>query len=116
MNRSEIIRFLILRSIGNFLLLFAIFGVLATFGPALYYEASFKIVQARGIKYAIVDNQPRLNRGQTSPFGEILKRQKSESSQGIGGGFAQVLAGPKEQILIPKDTDFSILIPRLGAS
>src|SRR3990172_6836746 len=109
MSRSEVIRFLIVRSIGNFLLLFAIFGVLATFGPALYYEVSFKIVQARGVKYTIVDNQ-------TSPLGEILKKQKSESSQGISGGFAQVLAGPKEQILIPKDTDFSILIQRLGAS
>ncbi|OGH13359.1 MAG: hypothetical protein A3H50_01680 [Candidatus Levybacteria bacterium RIFCSPLOWO2_02_FULL_37_10] len=109
MNRSEIIRFLILRSIGNFLLLFAIFGVLATFGPALYYEVSFKIVQVRGIKYTVADNK-------TSPLGEILKKQQAENSQGINGGFAQVLAGPKEQILIPKDTNFSILIPRLGAS
>ncbi|OGH37831.1 MAG: hypothetical protein A3B44_01140 [Candidatus Levybacteria bacterium RIFCSPLOWO2_01_FULL_38_21] len=109
MTKGETIRFLILRAIGNFLVLFAIFGVLATFGPALYYEVSFKIVQARGIKYTIVDNQ-------TSPLGEILKKQKSEGSQGISGGFAQILAGPKEQILIPKDTDFSLLILRLGAS
>lgn len=109
MSRGEIIRFLILRSIGNFLLLFAIFGVLATFGPALYYEVSFKIVQARGIKYTVLD-------AQTSPFGEILKKQKAENSQGISGGFADILAGPKEQILIAKDTEFSILIPRLGAS
>jgi len=82
---------------------------LATFGPALYYEVSFKIVEVRGIKYAVVDNQ-------TSPLGEILKKQKAENSQGINGGFAAILAGPKEQILMPKDTDFSILIPRLGAS
>ena len=110
MTRGEIIRFLILRSIGNFLVLFAIFGVLATFGPALYYEVSFKIVQARGIKYTVSDTQ-------TSPLGEILKKQKKNViSEGLSGGFAQVLAGPKEQILIPKDTDFSILIPRLGTS
>ncbi len=109
MSRGEIIRFLILRSIGNFLVLFAIFGVLATFGPALYYEVSFKIVQARGIKYTVLGSQ-------TSPLGEILKKQKAENSQGISGGFADILAGPKEQILIAKDTDFSILIPRLGTS
>ena len=110
MSRGEVIRFLVLRSIGNFLLLFAIFGVLATFGPALYYEVSFKIAQARGIKYSVVDTQ-------TSPLGEILKKQKKNViSEGLSGGFAQVLAGPKEQILIPKDTDFSILIPRLGTS
>src|SRR3989344_8819569 len=110
MTREEIIRFLILRTIGNFLVLFAFFGVLATFGPALYYEVSFKIVQARGIKYAVVD-------AQTSPLGDILEKQKNNAvSQGLSGGFSQVLAGPKEQILIPKDTDFSILIPRLGTS
>jgi len=37
-------------------------------------------------------------------------------SEGLDEGFANILAGPKEQILIPKDTDFSILIPKLGAS
>ncbi len=109
MTKTEIIRYLILRSIGNFLLIFAIFGVLATFGPAIYYEVSFKIVQARGIKYTVLGSQ-------TSPLGEILKKQKAENSQGISGGFATILAGSKEQILMPKDTDFSILIPRLGAS
>jgi sortase A len=30
--------------------------------------------------------------------------------------FAEVLAGPKIQELIPSDTDFSILIPKIGAS
>lgn len=108
MSRGEVIRFLILRSIGNFLVLFAIFGVIATFGPALYYEASFRIVQARGVKYVVQDD--------SSALGEILEKQKFTKSEGLSGGFASVLAGPKEQILIPKDTDFSIVIPKLGAS
>jgi len=107
MTRSEIIRFLILRSIGNFLVLFAIFGVIATFGPALYYEVSFRIVQARGVKYIVQD--------ESSPLGEILKKQKT-TSRGLDGGLGSILAGSKEQILMPKDTDFSILIPKLGAS
>ncbi|MDP3987626.1 MAG: sortase [Candidatus Levybacteria bacterium] len=108
MQRSEIIRFLILRTIGNFLLLFAIFGVLATFGPSLYYEAQFKIVQARGIQYKVVDPAVLTNdSGQSTPLGELLRKQK-------GQGFTTVLAGPKEQILIPKDTDFSVLIPKIG--
>ena len=111
MTKTEIIRYLILRSIGNFLVLFAIFGVLATFGPALYYEISFKIVQARGINYQVY--QPKET---TSPLGEILKQQKIGSVKISTGGFADVLAGPKEQMLIPNDTSFSILIPKLGAN
>ncbi|MBI2031775.1 MAG: sortase [Candidatus Levybacteria bacterium] len=107
MSKTEIIRFLILRTIGNFLVLFAVFGVVATFGPSLYYEVSFRIVQARGVKYVVAD--------ETSPLGEILKKQNVQT-EGLSGGFASVLAGSKEQILMPKDTDFSILIPKLGIS
>ena len=98
MSRSEVIRYLILRSIGNFLLLFAIFGVLATFGPALYYEVHFRIAQLRGIHYSVVDQPKQITTGVSS------------------GGFAQVLTGPKEQILIPIDTDFDVLIPKIGAN
>jgi sortase A len=111
MTKTEIIRYLILRSIGNFLVLFAVFGVLATFGPALYYEISFKIVQARGVHYQVYQSKET-----RSPLGEILKQQKIGSIKVYNGGFADVLAGPKEQILIPNDTDFDILIPKLGAN
>ncbi len=111
MTKTEIIRYLILRSIGNFLVLFAVFGVVATFGPALYYEISFKIVQARGVHYQVYEPKET-----TSPLGEILKQQKIGSIKVYNGGFADVLAGPKEQILIPSDTSFSILIPKIGAN
>lgn len=105
MKYSDAIRFLILRTIGNFLVLFAIFGILATFGPALYYEAAYKVVQARGVHY-VVSQDAQL---------PIAKAQSLPSSGGTAS-FADVLAGPKEQILVPKDTDFSILIPKIGAS
>jgi sortase A len=104
MKRSEAIRFLILRTIGNFLVLFAIFGIVATFGPALYYEVSFRVAQARGVRY-VVNPESRI---QSSEF------PKTQNT-GIAN-FAQVLAGPKIQELIPSDTDFSILIPKIGAS
>lgn len=105
MSRGEIIRFLVLRSIGNFLVLFSIFGILATFGPSLYYEVYFKISQIRGISYAAPDEE--------TPFGELMRK---EALKNTGGGLGELLAGPREQILIPKDADFSILIPKIAAS
>lgn len=105
MSKSEIIRFLILRTIGNFLVLFAVFGVLATFGPSLYYEVQFRVVQARGVNFQVYEPKPSL-------FGEIIKKEK----QGQGPSFGDVLTGSKDQILIPEDTEFSIVIPRLGAN
>lgn len=105
MKYSEAVRFLILRTIGNFLVLFAVFGIIATFGPALYYEISFKVVQARGVHYTV---------SQTSQLPSV-STQNQKISLGTAS-FADVLAGPKEQILTPADSNFSILIPKIGAS
>jgi len=105
-TRSEIIRFLIIRSIGNFLLLFALFGVIATFGPTLYYEVSFRLLQARGAHFKV--EQPT-----TSPLGEVMARDKQSETT---PGFAAILSSSSEHVLIPKDTSFSILLPKIGAS
>lgn len=105
MKRNEIIRFLILRSIGNFLVLFAVFGFFATFGPALYYEVSFRILEVRGVHFIVSSVQ---NQQTQLP---VAKSQPQTISN-----FAAVLAGPKEQILTAPDPAFSIVIPKIGAS
>lgn len=121
MKKSEIIRFLILRTIGNFLVLFAIFGILATFGPALYYEVSLKVAQARGIKYVIAAAEITPTPTQPTPVpNQIIHTTPTPiptqpRPMGIDN-FANVLAGPTEQILTPVDTNFSIIIPKIGAS
>ena len=97
MKHSDAVRFLVLRTIGNFLVLFSVFGILATFGPAIYYEVAYNVVQARGVHYAIVQNSNNQLSGGTASF-------------------ADVLAGAKEQVLVPKDSSFSIVIPKIGAS
>lgn len=100
MKKDEVIKFLIVRSIGNFLILFAIYGVIATFGPALFYEVQYRIIQARGIHFTVSSEAGSRSAGQSS------------TSNSIG----QVLTGPKEQNLIPFDPSFSIVIPKIGAS
>jgi len=87
LTKKEIITFLILRSIGNFLVLFGIFGVSATFGPALYEEAKFRIDQLQGVEY-VVPSQ-------------------------LGG---LVALSANQRVLNAKDPFFSILIPKIGAS
>ena len=99
------LRFLILRTIGNFLVLFAMFGILATFGPALYYEVAYHIVQIRGVHYIV---------SQTIQLPKV--NVQTQVSSGGTASFTDVLAGPQEQILTPPDTSFSILIPKIGAS
>lgn len=104
MTRREAVKFVIIRSIGNFLVLFAIFGVAATFGPAIYYEASYRIIQFRGINFTVA--------GETSAFGQLIAEQANTA----GPSFGELLTGSKEQVLNPIDTEFSILIPKIGAT
>lgn len=82
-------RLLILRSIGNFLVLFALFGIAATIGPALFYEIRFQYDNLTGTKYVVQEaNAP-------SQLGKIANNEK---------------------ILTPPDTYFSIVIPKIGAA
>jgi LPXTG-site transpeptidase (sortase) family protein len=99
MTTKEKIRFLIFRSIGNFLVLFAVFGVMSTFGPALYYELQYRIIQIRGVHFS-VENIP----------------QKGSKINNPSIGFTDILSGKKEQILMPIDPVFNILIPKIGAN
>jgi sortase A len=109
MKKADAMRFLILRTIGNFLVLFAVFGILATFGPALYYEIAYRVIEARGVHYVV---------SQTAQLPTVNTQNQAQNQKPTGGtaSFADVLAGPKEQILMPVDPSFSILIPKIGAS
>jgi len=107
MKAKEIIRFLVLRTIGYFLVLLAIFGVLATFGPVLYYQAQFEIIKIRGIHYEIA--APNINK-------TVFAKSTGSTTVSAGGDLGALLTGSTQQILIPKDTLFSIVIPKIGAS
>ncbi len=89
MEKSQFYKLLILRSIGNFIVLFAIFGIFATIGPALFYEVRFQIDNITGTKYVVS------NTTIPSQLGKVQNNQ---------------------HILTPPDTYFSIVIPKIGAA
>jgi len=100
MTKQEIIRFLLLRSVGNFLLLFACFGVIMTFGPAMYQEARFRINQARGVTYVIGNPSQTVTNDQTDS----------------GDSINSLFVSGNQIVMVPKDTNFSVLIPKIGAN
>lgn len=86
------------------MVLFAIFGVFATFGPALSVEFRYRVAQARGIRYTVQGEKLKIQNSIASP---VPTPSPDE--------FSSVIYGPTEQILTPPDTLFSILIPKIGA-
>jgi LPXTG-site transpeptidase (sortase) family protein len=112
MSRSEVIRFIVLRSLGNFLVLVALYGVVMTFGPAVMFQLKYELIQLRGIHFTVASGtKPHLN---TLLKGEGSLSKASVVHTSSSPGFADILAGNKEQILMPIDPLFSILIPKLG--
>ncbi|KKR48160.1 MAG: hypothetical protein UT85_C0038G0012 [Candidatus Levybacteria bacterium GW2011_GWA2_40_16] len=97
--RREVLKYLILRTVGNFLVLFTIFAFIATFGPALYYEASWRVSRARGISYSLADDVA----SQETELGKLARKyQDQEQTKPSSPSLLRdVLSNSKEQVLIP---------------
>lgn len=102
MTGKEKAKFLAMRTLGNFLILVSLYGVAATFGPALYYEVQFQVIKMRGLEFKAEAPKAEF---------ESITRQ-----QGQAPGFGDIIAGAKEQVLVPPDTQFSLIIPKIGAT
>jgi LPXTG-site transpeptidase (sortase) family protein len=91
---------LIVRTIGNFIFLFSLFLLIRTFYIPLYLEAKYSLEQYFNKKYVI---------------GTI--EDKKIQQNGNNGALKNILANLREtEILIPKDSNFSIMIPKIGAN
>ncbi len=124
MSRKEAIRFVIVRSLGNFLLLLSLYGVGATFGPAFYYELQYRLIEAMGIQFQVQNakikdqsyNRPITRSVKDNAFNTKDATENYPDKKAGKPSFLDVLAGEKEQVLMPIDTDFGILIPKIGAN
>lgn len=112
-RKREIIRYLILRTVGNFLILLTIFGAVATFGPAAYYEVQFQAGKYFGVRYSVASTQQADN---SSELGRLIDEMEEENPNAGRNILSSILAGEKEKILIPDSADFSIVIPKIGAN
>lgn len=106
----QIIKFLIIRTLGNFLILFTIFGITATFGPALFYEAEYHLAKAFDVEYEAT-SETTVEPSELTKIVENSKRRKTQPDL-----FNEVLEGRREEILYPEDPSFSVIIPKIGAN
>lgn len=115
MNRREIVRFLIFRTLGNFLVLFTVFGFVATFGPATYYEASYRIAKLRGITYTLASDIKATNE---TELGKLVRKyqDQGQTHNQAPSLLNDVLSRTKEKVLVPPSSDFSVVIPKIGAA
>jgi len=122
MNQGDTIRFLSLRTLGNFLVLVALYGVVEIFGPAVGYELQYQVIQLRHVQFTIetVSKKSNLsnatenkNDKQITPE-TVAVNPVSPTPAPKPPSFMSILAGNQQQVLTPIDPLFSILIPKLG--
>jgi len=111
-RRGEIVKFLVLRTISNFLILFTLFGLIFTFGPAAYYETEYQLGQIFGVEYVLPEDSER---AELSGFGQLLE-ELARRPEGADNVFASIVRGEREKIILPKNSEFSVVIPKIGAN
>jgi LPXTG-site transpeptidase (sortase) family protein len=143
MTREQAIKFVAVRSIGNFLLLFSLYGVAMTLGPVFLEEVQYRVAEFRGVRFAVAQQSiptrtPQKTVALASSSAETENAASAAAKDIVASatatqiprqitttqlspkpgtpGFAEILTGKKEQILVPKDTSFGIVIPKIAAN
>ncbi len=108
---KEKIKFILLRTIGNFLFLFSLWGMALTFGPAFYLEVLYRYNQARNISYVVA---PEVI---TPAVGEAVPTSMpTPTPSGKNTLFGQLTGGNKVEAMSPVSSQFGIIIPKIGAN
>jgi len=86
-----------IRWVGNFLIFVSLIGLFFTFWPIVTAEISYRIEKLKGIKFTIDSSQINQSSEDKVTFGDLLGK-----------------GSPK--ILIPKSTDFGVVVEKIGAN
>lgn len=99
-STHEKLKFIIIRTAGNFFLLFSLWGMAMTFGPAFYLEVIYRANVARNISYTVTTIGPTptpAQGGKTTLFGALT-------------------GGNKVEPIVPVSAQFGLVIPKIGAN
>ena len=111
-SKRHVFRFIILRTIGNFLVLFSLFGVAQTFGPAIYIEIVYRTNLARNIQYIVAFPTPTPSKlVQAVPTSVPVPTVSRQSTF-----FGNLTGGNKVEALSPVSSQFGIVIPKINAN
>ena len=109
MSREKL-KFIIIRTIGNFLFFGAIWGVFMTFGPAFYLEIVFRVNQMRNVRYVVAQREEPSDASLFQPPTTPTPIQTNVTF------FGKLTGGDKVEVVEPVSSQFGIVIPKIGAN
>jgi sortase A len=102
-KRKEYLYLLTLRTIGNFLILSSLFFIARTLYEPVSQEFRYLADQLSNKTYIVATPQEELS----------FSLQKGSDTKGM---LTKTINGKTAQILIPEDSNFSVVIPKIGAN
>ena len=99
----EYLKILILRTVGNFLILSSVFMVAKTFYQPVQQEIRYFIEKQANKQYIVVSSKEEA----------VFRLQKNDQPK---GGLNSLLNIKPVEALIPEDPNFSVVIPKIGAN
>jgi sortase A len=100
----EYISVLLLRTIGNFLIFGSLFVIAKTFYQPVAEEVKYYVHQQTNKEYVVAT--PKEAQSVEQEYANIAPK----------GALAQALKVKPVEVLVPKDPEFSIVIPKIGAN
>lgn len=110
-STPDFLKILTLRTVGNFLVLTALFAICRTFYEPVREEARYYVDQIIQKKYIVADSVPEV----TIPS-QITPTGTEELPPPTKNKLAELLQMKQIEILKPEDPEFSIVIPKVGAN
>lgn len=103
LSTPEYLKILMMRTLGNFLILFSVFLVVKTFTQPVYEELKYLKNQITGKRFVTADE-------------DIEKLERDYQATSEKGLLSGVFKRQNVEILVPKDPKYSIIIPAIGAN
>lgn len=102
-KREEYLYLLILRTIGNFLILSSLFFIARTLYEPVHQEIKFLVDQWSKKTYVVATKEEEL----------VFALQRGGDQK---GNITRSVDGKLTEVLVPEDPNFSVVIPKIGAN
>ncbi len=112
-TRKEKIRdYLIIRTIGNFLFIFCIFGVIATLGSVLFFEAKYYVAKAFDVVYSVA----QVPQNVSNEIGRVMTEMQRQNPTSDDSLVTTIVKEDKGPVIVPVSAAFSVVIPKIQAN
>lgn len=111
-RRQKITEYLLVRTIGNFLVIFSIFGVAATLGSVLFFETKYYVAKAFDVVYSVA----QIPENVSNELGKIATEMRRQNPTYKDNLVETIVKEDKGPVLVPVSPQFSVVIPKIQAN